>query len=79
MPRILDETDHLVNPVRERYVPIAAPINTKLLSIARNNIRPPAVSPAASAGARESRQELRESIGCVGAAAPRPGPGAYDS
>ena len=62
VPRIVDSSGELVSPVRERYVPITAPINTDLLAITRNELRPPPVTPAAPAGAAESRQELRESI-----------------
>ena len=62
VPRIVDSSGELVSPVRERYVPITAPINTELLAIARNELRPPTVSSPPSEGARESRQELRESI-----------------
>lgn len=65
VPRILDQTDHLVNPARERYAPITAEINTELLTITRHELRPPpmALALAAPAGAHESRQELRQSIG----------------
>ena len=62
MPRIVDSSGELVSPVRERYVPITAPINTELLAIARNELRPAPVSPVPPTGAQESRQELRESF-----------------
>lgn len=62
VPRIVDESSHLVNPVRERYVPITSPIQTDLLEIARLGLRPPRVGPAAPAGAQESREALRESL-----------------
>lgn len=62
VPRIVDSADELVSPVRERYVPISAQINTELLAIARNELRPAPVTPTAPPGAHQSRQELRESI-----------------
>ena len=62
MPGVVGETDHLVNPVRTRYVPITAPINTDLLAIVRQELRSPPMARPAPAGAHESRQELRESI-----------------
>lgn len=62
VPRLVDSTGELVSPVRARYVPIAAPINTGLLAIARNELRPAPVTPTAPPGAHQSRQELRESI-----------------
>ena len=63
VPRIVDSSGELVSPVRERYVPIAAPVKTDLLAITRHELRPPPVVPAAApAAAAHSRQELRESI-----------------
>ena len=62
VPRIVDSSGELVSPVRERYAPITAPINTDLLAIMRHELRPPPVVPAAPRGAALSRQELRESI-----------------
>ncbi|WP_214058700.1 hypothetical protein [Nocardioides aquaticus] len=62
VPRIIDSSGELVSPVRERYVPIATPINTELLAIARNELRPAPVVAAFSAGAHESRQQLLESL-----------------
>lgn len=62
VPRIVDEADHLVNPVRERYVPISAAINTNLLAVTRHELRPPPVTPPTPAGAHKSRHEFRQSI-----------------
>jgi hypothetical protein len=62
VPRIVDSTGELVSPVRERYVPIAASINTELLATARNGLRPAPVVTGSSAGAHESRQQLLESL-----------------
>ena len=63
VPRIVDGTGQLVSPARERYVPIHSPARTDLLAIARHQLRPSlVVPPAAPPGARDSRDELRESI-----------------
>ena len=62
VPRIVDSSGKLVSPVRERYVPISAPINADLLAISRHVLRPPPAMSAAPPGAQESRRELRESI-----------------
>ena len=62
VPRIVDGTGQLVSPARERYVPITAAINSELLGIARHDLRPAPMTPAAPPGAHQSRQELRESI-----------------
>lgn len=62
VPRIVDQTDHLVSPARERYAPITAEINTELLTIARHELRPAPAASAAPANAHESRQELHRSL-----------------
>ncbi|KRA37903.1 MULTISPECIES: hypothetical protein [unclassified Nocardioides] len=62
VPRIVDGTGQLVSPVRERYMPVSAAIDSDLLAITRYELRPPPISPTASEAARESRRELRESI-----------------
>lgn len=62
LPRIVDSSGELVSPVRERYVPITAPINTELLALARVELRPPPVVPTAPAGARASREEFEAAI-----------------
>ena len=61
-PRIVDGTGQLVSPARERYIPIHSPVHTDLLAISRHQLRPPPVTPVGSAGANESREEMRESI-----------------
>ena len=62
LPRIVDGTGQLVSPTRERYVPINSPVQTDLLAIARHQLRPAPVVPAAPPSAEQSREELRESI-----------------
>jgi hypothetical protein len=62
VPRLVDGSDHLVNPARERYVPITAPIATELIAVSRHKLRPAPGSSGTSTGTQESRQEFRESI-----------------
>lgn len=61
-PRIVDGSGQLVSPARERYVPIHSSVQTDLLAITRRQLRPLPVSPRASTGHNESREEFRESI-----------------
>ena len=62
VPRIVDGTGQLVSPVRERYMPITAPVQTDVIAITRHDLRPQAVARTAPVDAHASRQELRESI-----------------
>lgn len=62
LPRIFGATDHLVSPVRERYVPITSPVPSDLISIARHDLRPALGAQVKQAGGYESRQALREAI-----------------
>jgi len=62
VPRVVDGTGKLVSPVRERYVPINSPVQTDLLAITRHELRPATFVPTAPPGARESREDVRESI-----------------
>jgi hypothetical protein len=62
VPRLVDGPDQLVNPARERYVPIHSPAQPDLLAIARRQLRPPPVAPTPPLAACGSREELRESI-----------------
>jgi len=62
VPRLVDGSDHLVSPARERYVPIKSFVQSDLLAITRHQLRPPPVAATAPSAARESRDELRESI-----------------
>ena len=61
-PRLVDGTGQLVSPGRERYFPLTDPVQTDLLTITRNQLRPAPVARAAASGAHESREELHESI-----------------
>ena len=62
LPRLVDETSHLLSPARGRYVPITSPLQTDLLAIVRSELRPPPVAPTPPHAARGGREELRESI-----------------
>lgn len=62
VPRIVDASGELVSPVRERYVPINSPVQTDLLAVVRDRLRPVAAVPGAPAGAQQNREEFRESI-----------------
>jgi hypothetical protein len=73
VPRIVDASGELVSPVRERHVPITAPINTDLLAITRRELRPACVAavprPAPQRAGRSSRSRLTTSPNAVGGAA----------
>ena len=60
VPRIVDGADHMVSPVRERYVPITSPVQTDLLAIVRHDLRPVATptEPAPCSGEPRRASEL---------------------
>jgi hypothetical protein len=62
LPRVVDEPEHLIKPVRERYVPISSPVQTALLDIVRNQLRPPPTAPIPLSGAARSRGNLHDAI-----------------
>jgi hypothetical protein len=62
LPRAVDGTGRLVSPARERYVPINSPVQTELLAVTRQQLRPAPALPIAPAEAQATREELRESI-----------------
>ena len=72
VPRIIDTTDYLVSPVRERYVPITTRIQTDLIEVARLRLRPAALPAPQDSEADHGRQKLREAL--VHAPSPRRGP-----
>lgn len=55
LPRVTDQAQGLVQPVRVRYVPINSPVQTDLIKITRTRLRPPQVRPTPPAEARQSR------------------------
>ena len=62
VPRLVDSAGEVVSPVRERYVPISAPINTEILAISCHELRPPPVARTEPASARESREGFEAAI-----------------
>lgn len=62
LPRIVDQTEGLVQPVRTRYVPIDSPVQTDLLKIVRSQLRPPPEPPRAPKGACQSRLDFEAAI-----------------
>jgi hypothetical protein len=62
LPRVVDQPEHLIKPVREWYVPIYSPVQTALLDIVRNQLRPPPTPTIPPSGAARSRGELHDAI-----------------
>ncbi len=63
LPRVVDQAEGLIKPVRERYVPITSAVQTDLLAIVHTQLRPPPTSrPAPPVGAAESRADFHEAI-----------------
>jgi hypothetical protein len=62
LPRVVDQADGLVQPLRTRYVPINYPVQTDLLRIVRTQLRPPPERPRAPKGAGRSRAEFEAAI-----------------
>ena len=73
LPRIVDQPQHHIRPVRERYVPISSPVQTDLLDIVRSELRSPPTPPTPPPGAAtESRGVARCNHAPAGAEADRP-------
>jgi hypothetical protein len=62
LPRIVDQPERLIRPIRERYVPLNSADQTDLLDIVRSELRAPPTPPAAPSGAARSRGELIDAI-----------------
>jgi hypothetical protein len=62
LPRLVDDSGHLVSPVRERYVPIKADVNEDLLQIVRQDLLTPPPSPFVPPESETSRTSLRQAI-----------------
>ena len=62
VPRLVYGSDHLVNPARERYVPIESLVQADLLGITRRELGPPPVAPTPPPAACGGREELRASM-----------------
>jgi hypothetical protein len=62
LPRVVDDGEGPVQPVRTRYVPIDSPVQTELLQIVRSQLRPPPERPRAPNGAARSRTAFEAAI-----------------
>ena len=63
LPRVVDQSEGLIKPVRERYVPITSAVQSDLLAIVHTQLRPPPTPrPAPPVGAAQSRADLHEAV-----------------
>jgi hypothetical protein len=62
LPRLSNEATGMVHRVRQRCVPITSQIQTDLLRLARDELRPAPSQPIPPPGAAESRRKLQEAI-----------------
>lgn len=63
LPRVVDQSEGLIKPVRERYVPITSAVQPDLLAIVRTQLRPPTTPrPSPQVGAAQTRADLHEAI-----------------
>ena len=62
LPRVTDQSVGLVQPQRVRFVPINSPVQTNLIEIVRNRLRPPPIQPRPPAGARQNRLDFEAAI-----------------
>jgi len=59
---MVDQSEGLIKPVRERYIPITSAVQTDLLVIVHTQLRPPPTRPEPQVGAAQSRADLHEAI-----------------
>ncbi|GEP40089.1 hypothetical protein NPS01_37520 [Nocardioides psychrotolerans] len=63
LPRVVDQSESLIKPVRERYIPITSAVQTDLLAIVHTKLRPqPTPRQAPPVGAAQSRADLHAAI-----------------
>ena len=62
VPRIVCDDGLITHRVRERFAPITAPIQTDLIRLVRERLRPPPTAASSPSGASDSRLELSEAI-----------------
>lgn len=62
LPRVTNDTTGMVHSVRERYVPITSHVQTDLLRLTREGLRPRPSRPDPPPDAAESRRNLQEAI-----------------
>lgn len=57
-PRLVDEQAHGVHPTRQRWLPVTSPVQTDLLRIIRDQLRPPPAIQVATARAKHGGETL---------------------
>ena len=57
-PRVDDLSPGMVKGIRHRYVPITSPVQTDLLAIVRQDLRPVPIKPTPPKGAAQSRLDF---------------------
>ena len=62
VPQLVSDDGHLTHRVRERFLPITYPVQTDLVRLVRDQLRPPPAATWSPPGARDSRVELSQSI-----------------
>jgi hypothetical protein len=62
VPRLSNEATGMVRRVRHRYVPITSQVQTDLLRLARDELRPAPLQPIPPPDAAQSRRKLQEAI-----------------
>ena len=62
VPRLVDNDGQLIHRVRERFMPITSPIQTDLMRLVREQLRPTPSVTEPPAGSHASRLELTEAI-----------------
>jgi hypothetical protein len=62
VPRLSNDATGMIRRVRQRYVPITSQVQTDLLRLARDDLRPAPLQPIPPPGAAESRRKLQEAI-----------------
>jgi hypothetical protein len=62
VPRLSNEATGMIRRVRQRYAPITSQVQTDLLRLARDQLRPAPMQPTPPPGAAESRRKLQEAI-----------------
>lgn len=62
VPRIVGDDGQMAHRVRERFMPITARVQTDLIRMVREQLRPPPIEVRASNDARTSRTELTDAI-----------------
>jgi hypothetical protein len=62
VPYIVANDGQITHRLRERFMPITSPVQTDLIRMVREDLRPPPIEPSPPPGARASRLELTRAI-----------------